>query len=155
MDDETAEKLRLEGLRFRVFGTPVPKGSTRAFVNKKAGRAHITSVGGEKLVSWNTNVQDRALEAVRLLMKSEQPELPVFPRGTAVIVELGFAFQKPPSVPKKRTWPTVRPDLDKAIRSVLDAMTGIIWRDDNQVIVLTAHKMYGDTSCCDVEVKAL
>jgi len=154
MDEETKLELSIGGLRFRVFGVPVPKGSTRAWISKKTGRAYVTDSAGVPLKSWSTNIQDRALEAVKLLFKAEQPDLPLFPEGVPVTIDLGFAFARPKSA-KKRLWPTVRPDLDKAIRGVLDACTGILWADDSQVIVLSAHKQYGEIPCCDVEVKAL
>lgn len=35
---------------------------------------------------------------------------------------------------------TLRPDLDKLVRSVLDALTGIVYKDDSQVSELTASK---------------
>ena len=35
-----------------------------------------------------------------------------------------------------------KPDLTKLVRSTEDAMTGIIWKDDAQVVSSTAHKRY-------------
>lgn len=35
-----------------------------------------------------------------------------------------------------------RPDLDKLVRAVLDGLTGIAYRDDSQVTVLAASKLY-------------
>jgi len=42
----------------------------------------------------------------------------------------------------KRVFPASRPDLTKLIRSVEDALTGILWRDDAQVISQVALKRY-------------
>jgi Holliday junction resolvase RusA-like endonuclease len=39
---------------------------------------------------------------------------------------------------------SVKPDIDKLSRSVLDAITGGIVKDDSQVIILNARKEYGD-----------
>ncbi len=36
-----------------------------------------------------------------------------------------------------------RPDLDKLCRACLDSLTGIVWRDDAQVVRLEASKDYG------------
>jgi crossover junction endodeoxyribonuclease RusA len=56
-------------------------------------------------------------------------------------VELAFMLVKPASAPKKKqTWPVHRPDLDKLVRAVLDALTGSIIIDDSQVVSLVATK---------------
>jgi hypothetical protein len=40
----------------------------------------------------------------------------------------------------------VRPDLDKLVRAVLDALTGPVLADDGQVVLLSAGKFYpGDS----------
>ena len=59
-----------------------------------------------------------------------------------VAIELDFFLLKPRTI--KRDYPTVPPDLDKLIRAVLDALTGIVYRDDSQVISIVASKSYGD-----------
>jgi Holliday junction resolvase RusA-like endonuclease len=57
-------------------------------------------------------------------------------------ISLTLRFQ----IARKRTvtrpLPTVAPDLDKLSRAVLDALTGILYRDDSQVIELRASKTY-------------
>lgn len=40
-------------------------------------------------------------------------------------------------------WPhTKQPDIDKLLRALLDAMTGIVWVDDSQVCYCVANKVY-------------
>lgn len=39
-----------------------------------------------------------------------------------------------------------RPDLDKLLRAVLDALTGIVFVDDGQVVKLNAGKEYGNVA---------
>lgn len=38
----------------------------------------------------------------------------------------------------------VKPDVDNLIKFVLDALTGLYWVDDNQIINISARKMYVD-----------
>lgn len=38
--------------------------------------------------------------------------------------------------------PRVLPDLDKLARGTLDALTGIVWKDDQQIVQLTLAKAY-------------
>ena len=54
------------------------------------------------------------------------------------------------------TWPSGRPDVDKLARAVLDGLTaGGAWRDDAQVAVLIARKIYGWQPGCRIEIREL
>jgi Holliday junction resolvase RusA-like endonuclease len=67
--------------------------------------------------------------------------------GKHVSVALGVVFYLPrPTSVKiaKRPRPSVTPDLDKLLRTVLDALTGIAYLDDAQVVQVTALKSYAD-----------
>lgn len=73
------------------------------------------------------------------------------PRPYAVSVELRFVMPRPSSTPKSRPTPaaTKRPDVDKLTRGCLDALSGVGFQDDSQVIVLAATKRIaeaGETS---------
>jgi Holliday junction resolvase RusA-like endonuclease len=56
--------------------------------------------------------------------------------------ELSFRLPKPKSLPKGQVFMTKRPGLDKLVRSVKDALRGVLYRDDAQVVRLTASKTY-------------
>lgn len=45
------------------------------------------------------------------------------------------------SAPK---YPTTKPDLSKCVRAIEDALTGIVWKDDSQVVYLQTGKMYAE-----------
>jgi crossover junction endodeoxyribonuclease RusA len=131
-------------VRFTVRGIPQPQGSSRARMSKdKTGKLHAfvaTDAHDEKtpLGSWRTAIADGAREAM-----DEAPLL-----AGPLKVWLTFVFPRPSShyLPAcgKRPVPVLRadapiykmgkPDLDKLLRSALDAMTGIVWRDDSQVV---------------------
>lgn len=58
-----------------------------------------------------------------------------------VSMTLLFTLYRPASAPKNRTPPaTKKPDLDKMTRAIFDALTGICFHDDSQVVTLTASK---------------
>lgn len=58
-----------------------------------------------------------------------------------VRIELQFVMPRPKATPKRSTPPAVKkPDLDKLTRAVLDAITGVSYRDDSQVVDLLASK---------------
>ena len=112
-----------------VRGTPAPQGSKKAFVVK--GRAIVTDANPKTLKDWRS--------AVNLTLQDRWEGPPI--EGPVNVV-LNFYLLKPKSVPKKRTRPHVRPDLDKLVRAVLDALTGICFKDDAQVVSMQAEKHY-------------
>lgn len=120
-------------LRFTVDGEPKPQGSKRAYVVK--GRAVLVESAGQRLKDWR-NAIGQAAHVAAIRHGWDTTEDPC-------IVVLTFRMRKP----IKPRWlvPGTRPDLDKLSRSVLDALTTArIWRDDSQVVALTACKVYGD-----------
>ena len=67
-----------------------------------------------------------------------------------VRMSLDFYLSKGHTV--KRLLPTVPPDLDKLIRAVLDALTGIAYQDDAQVVELLTSKKYGAEPGVDISI---
>ena len=109
---------------FFVPGIPVQQGSMKAFNNR------VVHNSPAKLKEWRKSVAFYAeLSQVEFYQKQE----PVY-------IQLVFNMPKPKSV--KRDWPSVPPDLDKLIRSVLDALKGIAYADDGQVVQIHATKQY-------------
>lgn len=121
---------------FYAAGTPKPQGSKRAFV--MGGKARLVESGGAQHKDWRATVSQAAHDAMGGAGPMDGP----------VHVRITFWLQRPKSHPKTRqTWPTQRPDIDKLVRSVLDSMTHVVWKDDSQVIDLDADKRwaYHDT----------
>lgn len=118
---------------FRVTGIARPKGSTRSWRHPKTGAIITTSASGG-LKGWESSVR---VQAQRLAEEGH-----FF--GGAVRVFVTFTFARPKSVsPKKRGYMTVAPDLSKLVRGIEDAMTGVLYRDDAQIVEIVARKVYG------------
>ena len=132
-------------IEFTVRGAPQPRGSTRAFpFRRKDGGigVHVTDTKAASLAPWMAAVR----EAARRAANEKLLDGPLR-------VHIEFSFVRPKSVsPRKRPQHTVRPDLDKLVRAVLDACTGVVWRDDAQVVELCARKNYGATFACRATV---
>lgn len=126
-----------DAVKFSVFGQPVPQGSKRAF-----GK-NVVEVADARLRSWRHDVASVA----HTEMNGTQPFT------GPVTVQLYFHFARPkghygtgrnaerlrPTAPVS---PQVKPDLDKLVRAVLDALTGVVFRDDSLVVNLIAGKGY-------------
>lgn len=119
-------------VEFFAPGIPKPQGSKRAFVVK--GRPVLTESAGEPLKDWRTSVAYAASTAMAGANLIQTP----------VHVTLTFTLVKPRSRSKHRPLPDSAPDLSKLVRAVEDAMTGIVWRDDAQVVGIQAAKVYGE-----------
>jgi Holliday junction resolvase RusA-like endonuclease len=124
---------------FIVFGAPATKGSTVSFLGK--GGKVITKTDSTGLASW-TQAVGWAARAARLTLR---------PRSQGVAVSASFQFVKPASA-KQRAFPTVKPDADKVARALLDALTGVAYIDDAQVVWLCVSKVYGPDARTTVRV---
>lgn len=120
-------------VEFRVYGTPAPQGSKTAFV--RGGKAVVvdgsSKSGREKLSSWRAEVAREA--------HNERPdELLEGP----LAVTINFFMPKPKSAPKDKAYCDKKPDIDKLVRATFDSMTGVIYRDDSQIVNVYATKYY-------------
>lgn len=68
-------------------------------------------------------------------------------------VSIQFYLQPPKKIPKGRTGPTVKPDIDNLIKGVFDGMNKIAWNDDAQVIKVVSSKHYDHIPHISVTVK--
>jgi len=131
-------------ISFTVHGVPVPQGSKRALVHRSTGRAVVIEQGGARHRDWRADVKAAAHEAMtEYAVRLDNGENWFLPRSGPVGVSICFTVPKPKSAPKtRRTWPDRRPDLDKLVRAVLDAITGEVIADDAQVVTLYCGKVY-------------
>jgi len=60
--------------------------------------------------------------------------------GEPLECRLRFVFPLPKS--RKNPWATSRPDLDNLYKSVTDAMNGIVYKDDAQIVRASIEKAY-------------
>lgn len=145
----------LSEVRFSVAGTPVPQGSKVARVVGKCikvggqyavlgARAVMTEISDMKTKTRPSGALTRWREAIALVAarahQGEPFEGPVelwcefvLPRPKSHWTKSGRLTKSAPRYPGK-------PDLSKLVRAVEDALTGIVYRDDAQVV------SYGDTS---------
>lgn len=73
-------------------------------------------------------------------MNGEPPSL----NCIRMMVEFRLAYPKSSIRKYQFGWlpHTKQPDVDKLLRMILDAMTGIVWGDDSQVAFATINKTY-------------
>lgn len=77
---------------------------------------------------------------IRWLLRKENP--PKFEGPVSVIAK--FFVARPKSAPKRIKFPATRPDLDNYFKTLLDALNGLLFHDDSQVIEANIAKEYGE-----------
>jgi Holliday junction resolvase RusA-like endonuclease len=129
-----------QSLSFRVYGNPATQGSARAFVNKKTGRAIVTS-DNTKLKPWRKLVTAAAIIA----MRAEGWTM----ADHAVSMEMEFIL------PRLKSHPTTgkgKPpimnrglDLDKLERAVNDSCGDAgIFVDDSRIVEHRTRKRWAE-----------
>jgi Holliday junction resolvase RusA-like endonuclease len=138
----------MKTISFTVYGTAVPQGSMRAFFNPKTQRMQKWD-SNKNLKPWRQQLTQCAIEA----LKANGGEMIAKPTGVRIAV--CFYIAKPPSVPKSRILPTVKPDSLKLCRSLEDSLSGIIFEDDSQVTDHVIAKRYGVPERAEIQVEII
>jgi Holliday junction resolvase RusA-like endonuclease len=125
----------IDRLAFRVDGVPATKGSWRIV----RGRTLIPDNPGEP--AWAQTVAWTARATLRNRLEPD-----------ARRYRVRVLFTLPPVTGRGRK---NRRDLDKLLRSLLDALTGIVWLDDEQVCKADAEKIVSDRPGADIEIEAI
>lgn len=130
-----------------VPGDPQPQGSHRAYpVRRKDGSMGVAVAhDAQRLRDW------RAVVAVCASRQIAAPLAgPIWLEVTFELTRPRGHFGSGRNADRLRrsapVWHVTRPDLDKLTRAICDALTGIAWRDDSQVVAIRAQKLYADAA---------
>ena len=132
-------------IEFFVPGAPVGKGRPRA-ARRGAGVVMFTpgkTADYEALVA--TTAAAALAGAMRIIGTSQLLDGPL-----AAMLEMQFPV--PASWSKARRaralagveWHTSKPDADNVAKAILDACNGVVFRDDSQIVMLTATKEFSE-----------
>ncbi len=125
-------------ISFFVPGVPVTQGS------KTLKGRYMAEASGPRLKAWRTAVGWAARQAHRG---------PPAPLSTPLAVTLNFTFQRPAKPSRGYPCTSGGQDIEKLVRAVHDALTGIVWTDDSQCVDIRAIKTYGERAGVSVEVR--
>ena len=131
---------------FQVDGDPVPKGRPRF-----ARRGHfVQTYTDSKTIEYETLVAMKARQAIGA---SE-------PLKGALSVFLYLRYSIPSSYTKKRKEACLnglefpkRIDIDNVYKSITDAMNGIVYLDDSQIVEAHIKKLYAEQGGADIMVQ--
>jgi Holliday junction resolvase RusA-like endonuclease len=80
---------------------------------------------------------------------------PVLIESGPVSLVLVCSMPRPKYIKKDAIWHTKKPDIDNLAKAVMDALNGIVWKDDSQICELSAVKIYDVTPGIQLEVTEL
>jgi Holliday junction resolvase RusA-like endonuclease len=125
---------------FTVLGAAQTKGSAKAFVPQKWAKAAVAEGKAPRAIVTNDNPNAAAWQQ-RIATEAQAVAGPLLFIGPVVLV-MTFHLPRPKSLPRYVAHHLTRPDCDKAARCVLDALTGVLYHDDKQVVELHVRKQF-------------
>lgn len=85
----------------------------------------------------------------------------LYPDDCYIRISVNAFFGIPKSYSKKKRMqcindeirPTKKPDIDNILKVILDALNGVAYEDDRQVVYVRCHKYYADSEMGHVDIE--
>ena len=141
-------------ITFRVYGKPATQGSKKGHVvHTNDGRTiAVVREDNPKLSQWRQQAAEVATEHFHGEPTAEPVGLAITFYRARPKSHFGTGCNAGKLKSSAAGYPTARPDVLKLARAVEDALTGIAYRDDSQVVVELLRKRWGNTAGCLVTV---
>lgn len=135
-------------IEFTVYGEPVAQ-----------GRPKFTTVGGFPRAYDPAKSRDYK-DYVRLASAEHAPsKLLEGPLAVMIIayrsIPKSFSKKKTAAAEAGEIYPTTKPDADNYLKGVKDALKGIMWVDDSQVVDVYTRKRYSSKPRIEVKIRQL
>lgn len=135
-------------IAFTIFGEPTAKGRPRFF---RAGNFVRTYTPKDTLIAEN----DFRLQSLQYK--------PAIPLTQEILLTIKIYRKIPKSFSKLKVIaansgairPTTKPDWDNYGKLVCDAMNGIFWKDDSQIVSAWVEKYYSDNPRIEIALEAI
>jgi len=123
-------------IEFVIPGVPLGKGRARSVVRGK----HVRHYTPEKTAKYESTASLAGYQA----MAGRPPiEGPVMAMLTIKLpISASWSKRKQAAALAGTELPTKKPDADNVIKAVFDAMNGVVWVDDTQVVDMVVRKRY-------------
>ncbi len=132
-------------IEFTVYGEAVPQGRPRA--------AKV----GNRVRVYDPSKSSNYKNYVRLAAAENAPDKPL---EGPLILSVKVYRSIPKSFGKKKTFaaiagelrPATKPDIDNYLKAIEDALNDLIWRDDGQIVGVSAEKFYAERPRVEITV---
>lgn len=134
-------------MQFIVEGKPQGKARARTFYNKRMGKMQsITpeqTKSYEDLIRWSYKAAGGKYMGEDILTVEIKAYYPI-PKS--------FSKAKRNDAIEGALRPTTKPDCDNIIKVVLDALNGVAYYDDKQVIYVSCEKYYAERGYLNITI---
>ena len=133
-------------IKFTVFGEPVPQ-----------SRPRVTRYGTYDPPKCKVYKEEIAYSAKCYMRHGGASESP-YDNSLRLVVKIyrripkSFSRAKIEAAEKGDIRPGTRPDTDNYLKGVADALKGVVWRDDSQVVDMYCGKWYSTNPRTEIEV---
>jgi len=127
-------------------------------IKPMAKQSFRTTRTGQKYLDASVIKYRKAIRNMAILQMRKQKAEKI---EGAVNMNIIYAFRRPQSLSKKerneidggKTVPkTTKPDIDNLTKAILDALNGIVWKDDAQVTQINIQKVWSAKDQIEVEI---
>lgn len=137
-------------MKFIVEGKPQGKARPRVVQNRYTGKSvaytPIKTGNYEDLIRWSYKAAGGEYLGEKVLqvdIKAFYPIPKAFSKGKRIDAINGFMR------------PTSKPDCDNIVKVVLDALNGVAYYDDKQVVSVSCNKYYGVRGYLQIAIEEL
>jgi len=136
-------------LTVELDGAAVAKGRHRSRIaTGKSGGQFVQSYPDSKTVKYEAQLRF----AAQIAMREQNPSAPPTARPCKVVVDVFMAAPgNPPGGKRVRAAmlagifrPTKKPDADNYLKTVGDALNGVVWADDSAIAEATVRKWWAE-----------
>jgi Holliday junction resolvase RusA-like endonuclease len=137
-------------MKIILTGDPVPAGRPRF-------RSIHTRSGGSFVSAYTPAHTRKYQDALRFQAQAAMEDAAPYDVPLSVTLRVylpvprSFSFKKRQLALDGALRPITRPDLDNYIKQ-LDALNGVVWKDDSQIVVIRALKLYSDRPCVEIDI---
>jgi Holliday junction resolvase RusA-like endonuclease len=122
-------------IHLTFYMEPVPKAAPR------------TTFGDGSVRTFNPDKTTQAMAFIKSTAISWANEkgvdlFPIYEARLPLLMSATFVKSRPKSLPKRITLPAVMPDLDNYCKLLLDALKGVIFDDDGQIVGMMLEKEF-------------
>lgn len=137
-------------MEFIVEGKPQGKARARVFYDSRVGKARgvtpTQTKSYEDLIRWKYKAAGGKYfgeETLQVAIEAFYPIPKSYSKAKKMNAADGFLR------------PTSKPDCDNIIKVVLDALNGVAYYDDKQVICVSCNKYYGETGYIKIKINKI
>lgn len=140
----------IQQVEFCVQGKPQGKARARTFYDTKTNK--MRSITPQQTKSYEDLIRWSYISAKGKYFGTSLVKVDII---AYYEIPQSFTKKKREQAINKEIYPTSKPDCDNIIKVVLDALNGVAYYDDKQVISVSCKKVYAPQGCVYVKLNIL